>query len=36
MTQLTKAILPESEGDKEISSYDSSTDGLINYYKGIR
>jgi len=31
--QLAKAILPELEGDKHIISHDSSTNGLINYYK---
>lgn len=31
--QLAKAILPELEGDSVISSHDSSTNGLINYYK---
>jgi len=36
MTQLAKAILPEPEGDEEISSHDSSTAGLINYYKRVR
>ena len=30
---LARAILPELEGDKSISSHDSSTNGLINYYK---
>ena len=34
--QLAKVILPELEGDEEISGYDSSTDGLINHYKRIR
>jgi len=34
--QLAKAILPELEEEDEISSHDSSTDGLINYYKRIR
>ncbi len=34
--QLAKAILPELKGDDEISSHDSSTNGLINYYKRIR
>jgi glucose-6-phosphate isomerase len=34
--QLAKAILPELKGNEEISSHDSSTDGLINYYKLIR
>jgi len=31
--QLAKAILPELEGDSPVSSHDSSTNGLINYYK---
>jgi glucose-6-phosphate isomerase len=30
---LAKKILPELEGAGEISSHDSSTNGLINYYK---
>lgn len=30
---LAKAILPELEGDEAIGSHDSSTNGLINYYK---
>ena len=34
--QLAKAIEPELEDDEEISSHDSSTNGLINYYKCIR
>ncbi|MDH5445783.1 MAG: glucose-6-phosphate isomerase [Gammaproteobacteria bacterium] len=34
--QLAKNILPELEGDVEISNHDSSTNGLINYYKGLR
>ncbi|UCE81730.1 MAG: glucose-6-phosphate isomerase [Deltaproteobacteria bacterium] len=34
--QLAKAIEPELEGDEPISSHDSSTNGLINYYKRIR
>jgi len=34
--QLAKAILPELKGDDEISSHDSSTNGLINCYKRIR
>ena len=34
--QLAKAIEPELEGDELISSHDSSTNGLINYYKSIR
>lgn len=31
--QLAQNILPELEGDAEISSHDASTNGLINYYK---
>jgi glucose-6-phosphate isomerase len=31
--QLAKAILPELEGAGEVKSHDSSTNGLINYYK---
>lgn len=34
--QLAKAILPELAGDTAISSHDSSTNGLINYYKKNR
>lgn len=34
--QLAKAILPELKGDDEISGHDSSTNGLINYFKRIR
>ena len=34
--QLAKNILPELEGDEEISSHDSSTNGLINKYKDMR
>ena len=34
--QLAKSILPELEGDADVSSHDSSTNGLINYYKGLR
>jgi glucose-6-phosphate isomerase len=34
--QLAKAILPELNGDQQITSHDSSTNGLINYYKRIR
>ena len=30
---LAKVILPELDGDATISSHDSSTNGLINYYK---
>ena len=33
---LAKKILPELEGDGEVSSHDSSTNGLINTYKNLR
>ena len=34
--QLAKSILPELEGDQEVSSHDGSTNGLINQYKSWR
>jgi glucose-6-phosphate isomerase len=34
--QLAKAILPELEGGGEVATHDSSTNGLINYYKAKR
>jgi len=34
--QLARVIAPELEGDEKISSHDSSTNGLINYYKSVR
>jgi len=34
--QLAQKILPELEGDQEITSHDGSTNNLINYYKKIR
>lgn len=34
--QLAKTILPELEQDGEISSHDSSTNGLINAYKQLK
>jgi glucose-6-phosphate isomerase len=34
--QLAKNILPELEGDEAITSHDSSTNGLINAFKGMR
>lgn len=34
--QLAKAILPELKGEETVASHDSSTNGLINYYKGLR
>ena len=33
---LAKAILPELEGDQPVSSHDSSTNGLIAFYKAAR
>ena len=34
--QLAKAILPELTGSEPVANHDSSTNGLINYFKGIR
>ncbi len=34
--QLAKAILPELAGNEDITSHDSSTNGLINAYKKMR
>lgn len=34
--QLAKTILPELQASGEVSSHDSSTNGLMNYYKRIR
>ncbi len=34
--QLAKAILPELQDDAPVDSHDSSTNGLINYYKRLR
>jgi len=34
--ELAKAILPELADQQSVSSHDSSTNGLINYYKEIR
>ena len=34
--QLANNILPELDGDTAITSHDSSTNGLINYYKQLR
>jgi glucose-6-phosphate isomerase len=34
--QLAKTIEKELRGDEPVSSHDSSTNGLINYYKSIR
>ena len=34
--QLANRILPELQGNEEIASHDSSTNGLINQYKAWR
>ena len=34
--QLANAIVPELEGASEVTGHDSSTNGLINYYKANR
>ena len=34
--QLAKAVLPELSGDDAVTSHDSSTNGLIAYYKKMR
>lgn len=34
--QLAKKILPELATDKKVNTHDSSTNGLINYYKDCR
>ena len=34
--QLAKVILPEMCGEEQVRSHDSSTNGLINYYKRCR
>ena len=34
--QLAKALLPELAGDDPVTGHDSSTNGLINYYKKMR
>ncbi len=34
--QLAKAILPELIGDDEVTTHDSSTNGLINAYKAMK
>jgi glucose-6-phosphate isomerase len=33
---LAKKILPELEGKDDIQSHDSSTNGLINYFKRLK
>ncbi len=34
--QLANNVLPELKGDETVRSHDSSTNGLINYFKGAR
>ncbi len=34
--ELAKKILPELEGDREITAHDASTNGLINAFKAMR
>lgn len=34
--QLAQKIQPELDGDTRVQSHDSSTNGLINYYKSLR
>jgi glucose-6-phosphate isomerase len=34
--QLAKAILPELKSKETVTIHDSSTQGLINYYKSLR
>ena len=34
--QLAKAILPELQDDSKITRHDSSTNGLISWYKKYR
>jgi glucose-6-phosphate isomerase len=34
--QLAKAILPELKSEERVTTHDSSTRGLINYYKSLR
>jgi glucose-6-phosphate isomerase len=34
--QLANRIIPELKGEKEITTHDPSTNGLINYYKKMR
>ena len=34
--QLAQKIQPELKGDAKVQSHDSSTNGLINYYKSLR
>ena len=34
--QLAKTVLKDLEGDEPVDSHDSSTNGLLNYYKSLR
>jgi len=34
--QLAKTVLKELQGEQQISTHDTSTNGLINYYKQLR
>jgi glucose-6-phosphate isomerase len=34
--QLANKILPELKDDEEVTTHDSSTNGLINAYKALR
>jgi len=34
--QLAQKILPELAGDAKVTTHDSSTNGLINFYKSRR
>ena len=34
--QLANKVLPELKGDEAVQSHDSSTNGLINYFKSVR
>jgi glucose-6-phosphate isomerase len=34
--QLAQKILPELQGDGQVTSHDASTNGLINLYKARR
>ena len=34
--QLANAILPELEGDNEVTGHDGSTNGLINAWKAMK
>jgi glucose-6-phosphate isomerase len=34
--QLAGKILPELQNTEEVASHDSSTNGLINFFKAVR